>query len=136
MQLNSYLHFGGQCEEAFKFYEKVFGGKMGDIFRYENAPDGQPIPADWRKKIMHVSMTIGDQLLMGMDAPPDRFSKPQGFHINIAMKKASDGKKVFDELSEGGKIVMPFAATFWAPGFGMMVDRYGIPWMVNCEQAE
>jgi PhnB protein len=137
MHLNSYLHFSGQCEEAFKFYEKCLGGRIDGLFRYEGAPgtESQSLTPDWRDKIMHARMTIGDQVLMGMDAPPERFHKPQGFHVNIAAKDVAQGKKIFEELSEKGSVVMPFGPTFWSPGFAMFVDRFGTPWMVNCEPA-
>jgi PhnB protein len=135
MQFNSYLHFSGQCEEAFQFYEKCLGAKISGLFRYEAAPatGGQNISADWRNKVMHARLVIGDQVLMGMDAPLDRFQKPQGFNVNIAVKTVAEGKKIFDALSEKGNIVMPFGATFWSPGFAMFSDRFGIPWMVNVE---
>lgn len=136
MRLNSHLHFSGHCEEAFKFYEKVLGGKIEGMFRYQEAPDGaQNVSQDWRNKIMHAYMTIGDQVLMGMDAPPDRFQKPQGFHVNINVKDAGEGKRIFEALSEKGTVIMPFAPTFWSPGFAMFTDRFGTPWMVNVEQA-
>ena len=137
MRLNSHLHFSGQCEEAFKVYEKVLGGKIEGLFRYENAPgsEAQNVPPDWRNKIMHAYMTIGDQALMGMDAPPGRFQKPQGFHVNISVKDAEEGRKIFEALSEMGNVIMKFGPTFWSPGFAMFVDRFGTPWMVNVEQA-
>jgi len=137
MQLNSHLHFSGQCEEAFKFYEKALDGKIEGLFRYEGAPaaEGQTVSPEWKNKVMHASMSIGNQVLMGMDAPPDRFQKPQGFHVNIAVKSVTEGKKLFDALSEKGNIVMPFGPTFWSPGFAMFSDRFGVPWMVNTEQA-
>lgn len=135
MQLNSHLHFSGQCEEAFKFYEKCLGGKIDGFFRYQDAPGGPPVPAEWGNKVMHASMKIGDQVLMGMDAPPDRFHKPQGFHVNIAVKDLAEGKKIAEQLSEKGNVSMPFGPTFWSPGFAMFVDRFGTPWMVNVEQA-
>jgi PhnB protein len=137
MQLNSHLHFAGQCEEAFKFYEKCLGGKIEGLFRYEGAPGGedQKVPENWKNKVMHASMTIGDQVLMGMDAPPDRFHKPQGFHVNIGVQSVAEGKKIFEQLSEKGNVVMPFASTFWSPGFAMFTDRFGTPWMVNVQQA-
>jgi PhnB protein len=137
MQLNSHLHFSGQCEEAFQFYEKCLGGKIDSLFRYQGAPGeaAQSVAPDWRNKIMHAHMTIGDQVLMGMDAPPERFQKPQGFHVNINVKDVAEGKRIFDTLSQGGKVSMPFGPTFWSPGFAMFVDRFGTPWMVNCEQA-
>jgi len=137
MQFNACLHFNGQCEEAFKFYEKCFGGKIDTMLAYEAAPgpESMPVPPEWRKKIMHAHMTIGGQILMGMDAPPPRFSKPQGFNVNIGVKNVAEGKPIFEALSQGGNVVMPFGPTFWAPGFGMLVDRFGTPWMINCEAA-
>jgi len=137
MHLNSYLHFSGQCEEAFKFYEKCLEAKIEGLFRYEGAPGGDAlkVPEGWRNKVMHATLRIGDQILMGMDAPPEQFHKPQGFQVNIGVKDVSEGKRVFDALSERGRVVMPFGPTFWSPGFAMFEDRFGTPWMVNVEQA-
>lgn len=134
MQLNSYLHFNGQCEEAFKFYEKCLGGKVDAMVPYEGTPGSEQIASEWRSKIVHAHMTVGDQVLMGMDAPPPRFLRPQGFNVSIGVKTTSEGKKIFDGLSEKGSVVMPFGPTFWSPGFGMVTDRFGIPWMINCEK--
>jgi PhnB protein len=134
-ELNSYLHFKGQCEEAFKFYEKCLAGKIDSMFRYEGTPAAEQVSPEWRSKIVHAHMTVGHQVLMGMDAPPERFHQPQGFNLNIAVKSAADGKRIFDALADGGNVVMPFGTTFWAAGFGMLDDRFGIPWMINCEQA-
>ena len=136
MQLNSHLHFSGQCEEAFKFYEECLGGKIEGLFRYEGAPGGDmKVPEGWQNKVMHATISIGDQVLMGMDAPPDHFLKPQGFHVNIAVNDVAEGKRIFEALSEKGNAIMPFAPTFWSPGFAMFVDRFGTPWMVNVQQA-
>ncbi|HEY1801657.1 MAG TPA: VOC family protein [Terriglobales bacterium] len=136
MQLNSHLHFSGQCEEAFKFYEKCLGGKIEGFFRYDAAPETelQKVSPEWRNKVMHVTMKIGDQVLMGMDAPPNHFLKPQGFHVCIALKDVAEGKKLFEALSEKGNVSMPFGKTFWSPGYAMFQDRFGIPWMINCAQ--
>ena len=137
MQLNSYLHFSGQCEEAFQFYEQCLGGKIRSLFHYDGAPgaEGQKVPEGWRNKVMHGTIAIGDQILMGMDAPPERFHKPQGFQVNIGVKDVAEGKRIFEALSEKGNIIMPFGPTFWSTGFAMFVDRFGTPWMVNVEQA-
>jgi PhnB protein len=70
-----------------------------------------------------------------MDAPPERFHKPQGFNVNVNVKNTADGKRIFDALADGANVVMPFGPTFWAAGFGMLSDRFGIPWMINCEHA-
>jgi PhnB protein len=136
MQLNSYLHFNGQCEEAFKFYEKCLGGKIDATFPYEGTPGSESMNPEWRAKIVHARMTVGGQVLMGMDAPPPRYQKPQGFNVNIGIKTFAEGKKVFEALAENGNVVMAFGPTFWAAGFGMVVDRFGIPWMINCEKAD
>jgi PhnB protein len=135
MQLNSHLHFNGQCEKAFKFYEKCLGGKIDAMVPHEATPSAEQVPAEWRSNIVHARMTVGDQILMGMDAPPERYHKPQGFHVNIGLKDLAEGKRIFLTLAENGNVNMPFGPTFWAPGFGMLVDRFGIPWMINCEKA-
>lgn len=132
MQLNSYLYFNGQCEEAFKFYAQVLGGKIQTLLPHEGTPAEGNVPPEWRKKIMHAHMTIGDQVLMASDAPPGHFHPPQGFSVAIQIKDPVQGERIFNALAENGKVTMPFAKTFWAPGFGMLTDKFGIPWMVNC----
>ena len=132
MQLNSYLYFNGQCEEAFKFYAQVLGGKIDALLPHEGTPAEAHVPKEWHKKIMHARMTIGDQVIMASDAPPGHFHQPQGFSVAIQLKDTTQGKRIFDALAEGGKVTMPFAETFWAAGFGMLKDKFGIPWMVNC----
>jgi len=83
MQLNPYLTFNGQCEAAFKFYEKCLGGKIEAMLTHEGTPAEQGVPPEWRKKILHVRLTVGDQVLMASDAPPDRYEKPQGFSVSL-----------------------------------------------------
>jgi PhnB protein len=136
MRLNPYLHFNGDCKEAFAFYEKCLGGKIVAMFPHAGTPAEEHTPPEWRDKIMHARLTVGDDVLMGSDAPPDRYSKPAGFSVTLQYEDPAEGKRVFELLAEGGTVIMPFAETFWAKGFGMMVDRFGIPWMVNCEQAQ
>jgi PhnB protein len=133
MQFNVYLYFNGQCEEAFKFYEKILGGKIEMMMPHEGSPAEKEVPSEWQKKILHARMTIGQSVLMASDAPPGRGSSQSGFSINIALKDVEQGKKYFDALSAGGNTIMPFGPTFWAKGFGMCQDRFGVPWMINCE---
>ena len=133
MQLQVYLYFNGNCEEVFKFYEKTLGGKIEMMMPHEGSPAEKQVPAEWQKKILHARMTIGEAVLMASDAPPGRFEPQSGFSINIPLKDVEQGKKYFDALSAGGKTIMPFGPTFWAKGFGMCVDRFGVPWMINCE---
>ena len=135
MQLNPYLTFNGNCEQAFKFYAEILGGKIEMMMNHAESPMADQVPADWRKKIIHARMTIGDKVLMGSDAPPDRYEKAQGFSISLTMDKPSDAERMFKALSSGGIVQMPLQKTFWSAAFGVLVDRFGIPWMVSCEQA-
>ncbi|MGA7565333.1 MAG: VOC family protein, partial [Terriglobales bacterium] len=134
-QVNPYLFFDGQCEAAFNFYEKLLGGKIEAMIPHEGTPAANHVPAEWRSKIMHARLTFGGQTLMGSDAPPDRQQKPQGFYVNISTEDLAEAERIFHSLEENGKVTMPFGETFWAAGFGMLVDRFGIPWMVNCEKS-
>ena len=77
---------------------------------------------------------MGDFTLMGSDAPPDRYQVPQGTYVSLAVDAPDEGQRIFDALSQGGQVQMPYQKTYWASGFGMFVDRFGTPWMVNCEQ--
>jgi PhnB protein len=135
IQVNPYLFFDGQCEEAFKFYEKLLGGKIEAMMTHEGTPAADHVPAEWRGKIIHARLELGDQVLMGSDAPPEHQRKPQGFSVNISVNDPAEAERIFRALEENGKVTMPFGQTFWAVRFGMLVDRYGIPWMVNCEKA-
>ncbi len=134
MKLNPYLNFNGQCSEAFEFYQRVLGGSIMSKMTWGEMPDAQ-IPHELQNRIMHVSLQIGEQWLMGADSPPDRYEKPQGVSVALHYQKASEGETIFNSLADGGNVLMPFQKTFWAAGFGMCVDRFGIPWLVNCEQA-
>lgn len=136
MQLNPYLFFNGQCEAAFKFYERVLGGKIEGMMTHAGTPAEEHVPAEWRDKILHARMTVGDSVLMASDAPPDHAEKPSGFFVSLQYKDPAEAKRIFDALAENGTVRMPFAQTFWSPGFGMLVDQFDIPWMVNCESAE
>lgn len=134
MQVTPYLAFQGKCEEAFKFYEKVLKGKITFMMRNGESPMADKTPPEARNNIMHASLQIGDQLIHGADAPGNHYSKPAGFCVSISLKDLKEAERIFKELSEAGQVQMPLQKTFWAAGFGMFIDRYGIPWMVNCEQ--
>ncbi len=134
MQLNPYLNFNGQCEAAFKFYEQCFGAKITSMIPHEGTPAESQVPPGWRNKIMHASLTVGDRVLMGADAPPDHYLEPKGFSVMLGLKDLADAERVFQALAENGKVRMPLQKTFWSIGFGMLVDKFGIPWMINCEQ--
>jgi PhnB protein len=131
MKLNAYLMFNGQCETAFKFYEQCLGGKITAMMTYAESPEpemSEQMPPEWGKKIMHASLTIDDQELMGYN------DKPEGFSVSINLNDPAEAERIFHTLAEGGTVKMPLQQTFWAYRFGMLVDRFGIPWMVNCDQ--
>ncbi len=132
MQLNPYLLFNGQCEDAFKFYESCLGGKIEAMMPHAGTPAETHVPAEWRSKILHARLVVGEEVLMGSDAPPDRYQEPKGFSVSLGFKDAADAERVFKALSENGTVQMPIQQTFWATRFGMLVDQFGIPWMVNC----
>lgn len=131
MQINPYLSFNGQCREAFEFYEKTLGGKIEFIASYGGSPMADHVPASAQNHVMHVSLKVGDQCLQGADAPPGQFTQPGGFCVALHFADAGEGQRVFDALAPGGQIQMPFQETFWAKGFGMLIDRFGTPWTVN-----
>lgn len=123
-------------EEAFRFYEKLLDGKIESISKFGDSPDADEHPT-MRDKVMHVRMLIDGQPLMGSDAPSGYYSKPQGTYVSINVDKPAEGKCIFDALADGGDVHMPFEKTFRAAGgFGMAADRFGTPWMVNCEKGE
>ena len=133
MEFSPYLLFNGDCAEAFKFYEQVLGGKIEAMMPFAGSPSAESAPPEWGDKILHASMKIDGQYIMASDAPPGHFAKPQGISVSIALNDRDKGESIFNSLAEGGDVQMPFQKTFWASGFGMCTDRFGIPWMVNCE---
>ena len=133
MQVNAYLLFDGRCEEAFRFYEKCFNGKIVAMLTHKGTPAEQHVPAKWVDKILHARLDIGDQVLMASDAPPERYEKPAGFSVSLQVKTPAEAERLFNALAEKGQIRMPLEKTFWSPSFGMLVDRFGIPWMINCD---
>lgn len=136
MQMNPYLSFNGRCEAAFKFYEQCLGGQLGAIFRYAGTPLADQVPADWQDKVMHGSLTVGGQVLTAGDVAPDRYEEPRGFSLALQIKNAAEAERIFHELRQGGRVVVPLEKTFWAARFGMLVDRFGIPWLINCEGSD
>ena len=136
MRINPYLSFDGQCEAAFSFYEQCLGGQLEGIFHYAGSPQANHVPAEWGDKVMHGSVRVGDQVLMGADVTPDRYEAPKGFSLSIEMKSTTEAERIFRELSQGGTIVFALDKTFWAERFGMLIDRFGIPWLINCGGSE
>ena len=135
MAFHPYLNFGGNCREAFTRYQEIFGGElfllpMSDM----PADDGQTVPPEQADLIMHAALTFDDNLLMASDAQPGEFGPVRGMYVNYAVADVAEAERVFKELSDGGTIEMPIGPTFFSPMFGVCVDRFGTPWMVNAEQ--
>jgi PhnB protein len=134
MQLNPYLVFNGNCEAAFRFYEKVLGGKIEAMLPHEGTPAAEHVPPEWRNKIMHARLSVGDKVLMGSDAPPDHYEAMKGFSVTLGIDRPAEAERIFHALAEKGTVRLPIQKTFWAARFGMLVDQFGTPWMINCEQ--
>jgi PhnB protein len=135
MKLSPYLTFSGDCETAFDFYAKCLGGKIDAMVRHEGTPAAQQVPPEWRNKILHARLVVGEMVLMGSDAPPARYEPMKGFSVMLDVADPAEAEHVFRALAENGTVRMPIQKTFWAARFGMLVDQFGTPWMINCEQA-
>jgi PhnB protein len=133
MKLNTYLSFNDECETAFKFYEQCLGGQIESMMTYGDSPMAEQTPPEKLDKIMHASLIVGDTVLMGSDAPPNYFEKPQGFSVSLVFTDPDEAEQVFSALVENGTVQMPIQETFWAARFGMLTDRFGTPWMINCD---
>jgi PhnB protein len=134
MQLSPYLTFNGQCEMAFRYYEKCLGGKIAFMMTYRESPMAGQTPPDWGEKISHATFTLGDQILSGVDVCEDQYAKPQGFMVMLSPDNAEEADRIFHGLAENGTVQMPIQETFWALRFGVLVDQFGTPWMINCEK--
>lgn len=131
MRINPYLSFHGQCREAFAFYARTFGGSIDMIMTQGESPIADQLPPDSRDAVMHAQMRVGDQVLMGGDAPAGS-GKPSGFCVTLNVDTVAEAERLYAALADGGTPVMPIAETFWARRFGIVHDRYGTPWMINC----
>ena len=134
MQTSTHLHFKGNCREAFDFYARTFGGKIVFQMTYGEAPGCENATAAVREQIIHARIDLGGQYLLGCDAPAERYHAPQGFAVMAAVEKPADAERIFNALADNGTVTMPFQETFWAHRFGMCTDRFGTPWMINCEK--
>jgi PhnB protein len=130
--LDSYLFFNGNCQEAIRFYEQVIGGRIESMLTYAQSPDPSQCGAEGKDRIMHANLLIDGRNLMASDTPPGHpAAAPSGFALSLNYSSAADAAKVFDALSEGGQVTMPMSRTFWSESFGMLTDRFGVPWMVG-----
>jgi len=135
MKLSTQLTFKGQCEAAFKFYERCLGGKITFTLTWGNSPMANQAPPEWHEKILHATLEVGDNVLAGCDVPPGQYEQPKGFSVLLAADDPLDAERIFHALAENGTVQLPIQETFWAVRFGMVVDQFGTPWEIHCEQA-
>ena len=130
MQLHTYLNYGGNCEDAFKFYEQHLGGTITMLMRHGENPGGQNVPPDWARAVLHARMNLGGTELLGADIPPDRFEPIRSAYLSLTLDSDQEADRVFALLVEGGQIFMPMQETFFASRFAMLRDRFGTSWML------
>ena len=135
MRISPHLCFDGQCEEAFELYHKILGGRIATMLTYAASPMAAHTPPESHGRIMHATLELEGIELTGADVPPDQYLRPQGFFVLLTIVEAMEATRIFQALSEGGTIVMPYQPTFWSAGFGVLVDRFGIPWEVNLAES-
>jgi PhnB protein len=132
MKIESYIFFTDQCAEAMRFYEKALGGKIEAMMKYGDSPAGPHNPPEMADKVIHARLVVGDAVLMASDGPEAESRK--GFAVTLQVDTVAEADRLFNALSEGGAVTMPIGETFFSKRFGMLTDRFGVPWMVNCVQ--
>jgi len=130
MKLHTYLNYGGNCAEAFRFYEKHLGGKIIMMMTHGEQPGPSEVSPDLKKAILHASMTIGETQLFASDVPPERFQAMRSVYLSLAFDSSGEAERIYALLSDGGEIFMPMEETFFAFRFGMLRDRFGTSWMI------
>jgi PhnB protein len=130
MKLNAYLNCGGNCEQAFRFYEKHLGGKITVMMTHEQQPDSSKIPPNWKNAILYARMTLGDTEIMANDVPPGRFQPMRSLYLSLTIDSNEEADRVHNVLSDGGQIFMPIQETFFAHRFSMLRDKFGTSWMI------
>ncbi len=130
MKLLTYLNYGGNCEQAFLFYEKHLGGKITAMMTHGESPDPNIAPPDWSTKILHARISIGETELLGSDVRPEHFQPMRSAYLSLTVGSSEEAEKVHALLAEGGQIFMPMAETFFAYRFSMLRDRFGTSWMI------
>lgn len=134
MQLNPHLTFNGQCEAAFRFYEKCLGGKIVVMMTYGESPMADQAPLASRGKIIHATLAFNGHRLTGGDVFPESYEKPQGFSVFLNITTGEEAERIFNALAQNGTVQVPLQQTFWAQRFGMLVDQFGTPWLINCRK--
>jgi PhnB protein len=134
MKMNTYLNYGGNCADAFRFYEQNLGGKIGMMMTYGEMPGQTDVNLETKNAILHASITIGDTLLMASDVSPSQFQPMRSAYLCLAVESDAEADRIFNLLSDGGEIFMPVQETFFASRFAMLRDRFGTSWMIIHEK--
>jgi len=132
MWLNPYLTFNGQCEAAFKFYERCLRGKIVMMMTYADSPMAEEMPVEWRNKVIHATLVWGNHRLQGADVAPESYLKPQGFSVMLNVEDVAEADRIFTTLASKGVEQIPLQETFWARRFGTLVDQFRTPWVIQC----
>jgi PhnB protein len=130
MQLHTYLNFGGNCEQAFRFYEQHLGGKIIMMMTHSQQPNANTVSPDWKNAILHARINIGETVLMGADIPPERFKPMRSAYLSLTVSSIEEAERIYALLSNGGEIFMPMEETFFAFRFAMLRDKFGTSWMI------
>ncbi len=136
MRVSCHLTFNGECEVAFLFYAACLGGTITTMLKYGESGLASQVPLEWQGRVLHASLMAGDLVLAGVDAAPGEYVRPQGFFALLDLNEVAEAERIFTALAERGVIRMPLQETFWAQRFGMVTDRFGIPWEINCGAAQ
>ncbi|NMY39978.1 VOC family protein [Pseudomonas sp. WS 5013] len=132
MNIHAYLIFDGRCAEAFRFYAEAIGGEL-QLMSFADSPVYADVPPEHRERTMHACLSRDGQLLMGSDTMPGQpYEGIKGCHISLQAEDMAQAERLFQALAAGGQVQMPLQRTFWAEGFAMLSDRFGVPWMINC----
>ena len=132
MELELHLSFGGQCRAAFAFYAQCLGGTITTMLTWGESPMAKSVPTTWHDAICHATLNFDGGVLAGVDMPPERYEKPQGFQIILNIGDPLEADRIFGALAEGGSVTLPIQRTFWAVRYGAVVDKFGVPWEINC----
>ena len=134
MQLYTYLNYGGNCRQAFEFYERHLGGKITMLSTHAEQPDADKLPPDWKDAVLHARIEIGGTVIFAADVPPDRFQPMRSAYLTLLLDSDEEAERVYALLSEGGQIFMKMEETFFAHRFAMLRDRFGTSWMLLHER--
>ena len=132
MTLEPHISFNGNCEAAFRFYERSLNAKIATMLTWGNSPMAAEVPPEWHDKICHATLTLGEDALSGVDIPSAQYQRPASFQLVLGIDEPLEAERVFQALADNGTVTMPLRETFWAARYGSLTDQFGVPWEINC----